>query len=381
MNLYYIGEFDFNRGQAATVRIINNCKSISQNKCYNIKIIGYSDIPQIKIDSLQVLNVKRGKSLTSKLFNYILRPFFIIRLIKRTKIIPDTIIYYGSSTRTLLPILIYCKKRKIKLIVDIVEWYDYSHLPLGRFGPMAFDVHIALTKLIPKCNGVIAISSYLQNYYQQKGMKTLRVPILVDAEIKEQFVLKDMISFDTNCLNLIYAGYAGKKDLINNVIEAVNTINNNDSLVKLHILGTSANDLREIYTKALSKNILFYGKLPHHIVPYYLKQADFSILLRPNKRYANAGFPTKFVESMEAGLPVIANLTSDLSYYLHDGINGFIVDGYSAEALVVVLNKIILENKNHLKFMKIKARQTAIENFDFHLYSDQFNQFIKDVCK
>ncbi len=38
-----------------------------------------------------------------------------------------------------------------------------------------------------------------------------------------------------------------------------------------------------------------------------------------------AGFPTKFVESLGAGCPVITNYTSDLDLYLKNGFNGFVV--------------------------------------------------------
>ena len=39
-----------------------------------------------------------------------------------------------------------------------------------------------------------------------------------------------------------------------------------------------------------------------------------------------AGFPTKFVESISCGVPVIMNDTSDIRQYLSDGKNGILIE-------------------------------------------------------
>jgi glycosyltransferase involved in cell wall biosynthesis len=212
------------------------------------------------------------------------------------------------------------------------------------------------------------------------GIKTIRVPILADVEIYESSN-NNILPFDKDFLHLIYAGSAGKKDLIFNVIEAVEKINGDGFCVKLHLLGPITSELRKVLSKSLHSHILLYGNLPQKTVPDFLSRADFSVLLRPLKRFSKAGFPTKFVESMNIGLPVIANLTSDLSYYLRDGFNGFIVNGYSVDDLVLVLKKIISADTNHLKIMRQNARHTALDYFDFRLYSDKLNQFLIEVFR
>ena len=44
-----------------------------------------------------------------------------------------------------------------------------------------------------------------------------------------------------------------------------------------------------------------------------------------------AGFPTKVVESLALGTPVITNLTSDLGFCVFDGRNGVILDARSEQ--------------------------------------------------
>lgn len=379
-NLTYVGEFDFNRKTASTERIINNCKAIQAFDNFKINIIGYSDIPHFIVDELPIFNVKRGIHKASKLFYYLLRPFYIIRLLNKTNKEHDIIIYYGTSTRFLLPLLVYCKINKIKLIADIVEWYDYSHLPFGKYGPIAFENYLCLTKLAPKCDGVIAISSYLEKYFLNKCMQTIRVPVLVDTK-RENEGLTIIPKFDQNFLNLIYAGFPGKKDLVANIIEAVEQLNCDGKMVKLHLLGLTKPQVQELIHNNISDAIICYGRISQNDVPKYLKLADFSILLRPDKRYAHAGFPTKFVESLNAGLPVIANYTSDLPLYLIDGYNGFVVEDFSINALISKIKSILSLEKNKFSQLKVNAYRTVVENFDYRIYTDKLGKFITTVQK
>lgn len=377
MNILYIGETDFTRPSASTTRILNCSKSIQYKEDHNIEFIGYGNIPLLHFNGFHVHNVKRGKTFIQKLFYYICRGRNIIKLIECLEK-KDLIIYYGSSSRILYPLLKYSRINKIKLIIDVVEWYDYASLPMGKYGLSAIDVHIAMTKLIPKADGIIVISKFLEKYYKSLNHNILKIPVMVDS--CQPIMENKNIGFDHDYLNLIYAGTPGKKDIIIPIIEAVNKLNKEGYKIKFHILGCDS-----IYIKnqkiELSDNIIFYGKLPQDVVPNYLKEADFSILLRPNNRKSNAGFPTKFVESLNAGLPVIANLTSDLSLYLKEGYNGFILEDYKITTLIEKFKYILSLPKSNFNIMRENAKNTAKEHFDYRNYSYKFSMFIKNISK
>lgn len=377
-NLFYIVEADFARPNACTNRVLNNIKAITSLHDWDVTIIGYGDVLEMTENNLKIRNVKRGKGFLVKLFYYVFRGILVKKLVKKGTKKIDLLIYYGCSSRFLIPLLQYARKNKTKIVVDVAEWYNYSHLPMGRFGLSALDVHHGMTKLIPKCDGAIVISSFLQDFYTIKNLKIIKVPVLIDTRNigVEKISVKP---FDENYFHLIYAGSPGKKDLVMNIIEAVEQLYANGLAILLHILGPTQKELELKTNRLFSDAIVFHGKISQQNVSEYLKQADFSVLLRPNERYAQAGFPTKFVESLNAGLPVIANNTSDLALYLKDGYNGFVVPDYSVDALIGVLKVIISIDKVKLGIMKINARQTAVENFDYHIYSNQFHEFFKCI--
>lgn len=380
INLYYITELDFTSGNSSTNRVLYNALSLQATQKIQVTIIGSSNISQITEKGFIIKNTRKGEKTIIKLFYFIIRGFLIVNLLRKEKPNPDAIIYYGVSSRILIPLFKYSHKWSVKLICDIVEWYDYSHLPMGRFGLSACDVQLAITRLIPKCDGVIAVSSYLKNYYKEKGLETVIVPVTIDTNETEKQIIVDL-RFDTKYLNLIYAGIPGKKDLIFTVIETVQELSRIGESVKLHILGPNKSFIKKHLPKLDENVIICHGKIPQDQVAFYLRKADFSIILRPQKRYAKAGFPTKFVESLKVGLPVVANLTSDLSLYLKDGVNGFVVKDCSSEALKNTLQRIIKIKGSQFIELRNNAKATARKCFDYRIFAKDFEGFLMKIME
>lgn len=382
MNVFYFGEIDFcENNSAAVVRVLNNCRSIRKSGLFNVQIIGKGNFKYINIDGFNVLSLKKGKSLLSKLLYYGCRSLQLIRTLSTSRKKIDIVVYYGASSRILLPLLIFCRLYKIKLIADVVEWYDYSHLPLGRYGPFALDVHLVMTKLIPACDGAITISQFLENYYRNRNVFLLRIPILINVEEEPEFKPHEPSTVGTRPIHLICAGHFGKKESLANLLHAVNEANADSINIYLHIIGITLNEFKSKFGTQKTNYIIIYGKLPRSKVKEHLSKADFSVLFRPNKRFANAGFPTKFVESLSVGLPVLANITSDLHMYLQDGYNGFVAKDDSVKSIAEVLHKVIILEPSQISTMKINAKISAKEYFDYKKYSDEFDEFFSKISQ
>ena len=127
----------------------------------------------------------------------------------------------------------------------------------------------------------------------------------------------------------------------------------------------------------MEKNVRFMGRVERLVVLEQLQSADFAFLLRPaQERYAMAGFPTKVVEGLASGLPILCNDSSDLALYLRDGVNSVMIDDCSVESCVKALRKVLTYSREELNEMKIAARKTAEENFDWRLYIGTFEALI-----
>jgi glycosyltransferase involved in cell wall biosynthesis len=103
------------------------------------------------------------------------------------------------------------------------------------------------------------------------------------------------------------------------------------------------------------------------------------VLLRPHSRYAEAGFPTKLVESLSAGLPIITNVTSDISEYVRDFEEGAIVPGYSPAAFAQTVQKVLTLPAGRRQYMREKAKERARLSFDYRRYSSEIGHFIAEA--
>lgn len=294
------------------------------------------------------------------------------------------IIVYGSGSRFLAPMIGYGWLKGIPVVADVVEWYNYEHLRFGRFGPIALDVHLGMTVAAPRCDGVIAISSYLERYFVGCGVQhVVRMPPMVDlAEAKWQ--VEPVREPSRHALDLIYAGIPGEKDKIFIIMEAVAELSDAGEEIVLRLLGPSRDDLRAIgvddrrLQTLLDRPCFVYdGHVCQQTVPRELARADYSVLLRPHKRYAEAGFPTKVVESFAAGVPVIANLTSDLAEYLHDGVEGFVIEDDSVRACAEALRRALRTSAGQRAEMRAAARARARESFDFTKHVVSAGEFVR----
>ena len=103
------------------------------------------------------------------------------------------------------------------------------------------------------------------------------------------------------------------------------------------------------------------------------------VLLREPSRKNMSGFPTKFAESISAGVPVIANITSDLGSYIHDFKTGFRVDSPKAENLKEVLvDKVLRLTRPEIMKMKLNVDKLK-PIFDYRSYSFSVNTFLEKL--
>lgn len=373
MKIIYISETNFLKPNASSNRIFYNSKSITLNNEYEVTLIGINNIRKTKIKNFELYNIRNKHSVFLKYFVFFLRGIIAILILHKNKIKADVIIYYGCSCRYLIPLIFYCKINKIKLISDIVEWYDYNHLPLGKFGPAALDTCISMNFLIKKTDGIVTVSSYLEKFYKTHCKNIVKIPILIDSSFNEE---SNTNIFDEKYLNIIYAGIPGKKDLLKTIIKVVETLNKEKYFVKLHLFGPTIKESETYFNNNTREDIISYGYIDQKDVHNYLVNADFSIIIRPQMRFANAGFPTKFVESLNAGIPIIANITSDLGLYLKDNYNGFIIENTSFESIANKIREISRIPKKELKYFKINSKKTAVNNFDYKIYSPIWHNFL-----
>lgn len=390
MLVFYTGSFRFPAQDAAAPRVLNNAKILSALG-HEVKFISFGGIPRPEErmgdsyvhDGFKYVNtgdLPIGKqTLLNRIKGFFYRGNNAYKVIKG-KPIPDLIITYNTGFIFNIKLIRYCKVNHIKLISDITEWYDSNEFPGGRFflpyWMSDYNMRI-IQKQIPN---KICITKYLSDYY--KDSNNIVIPPLCDlSDNKWSFKKTDCIIDGFTGITLIYAGNPAKKDCLHTVINAINTLSDEGKSIRFVILGVTKKSYlkqykNKIYKSHLCDNVVFLGRVSQDSIPAYYKKADFMILLREPTRKNMAGFPTKFAESMIAGIPVITNSTSDLSNYVVNGKNGFLIDYYDYQHILSFLKEIVLNlNKDIVLEMKEQTRKMN-SVFDYRHYIKEMDLFI-----
>ena len=240
-----------------------------------------------------------------------------------------------------------------------------------------------MTKTQHKIQNKIVISSFLNNYYQNSN--NIIIPPLCDrAEKKWNITIDDERVKPFEGITLIYAGIPAKKDSIHSVVNVVNQLAKEGEKIRFIILGITRENYLKGYSEwirdyELHENVIFVGRVSQDLVPAYYKKADFMVLFREPNRKSMAGFPTKFAESITAGIPVITNSTSDLPKYIVNGQTGFIVDGYSFEDIMkIIKEKVLMLDRDIIEKMKAYTSASSYL-FDYRYHVNNFNIFLKRI--
>lgn len=252
------------------------------------------------------------------------------------------VIAYNFPAIALKKLNHYCKRKKIKCIGDVTEWYGSRGRSLVYKIIKGLDTSYRMRVVQKQLSGNIVISDFLEEYYS-RYTNVVNLPPLVD---------KTEEKWDCECqphkgVHLIYAGSpSSEKERLDLIVDAVTKVRKLHD-VSLTVVGITQEQFVKLYHNSkidfMNANyVQFLGRMSHKDVIRYVSSADFSVLIRDNNRVNTAGFPTKFVESISCNTAVIANSSSCIAKYLSDGENGFLI---AETKLEEELNNILELNK------------------------------------
>jgi glycosyltransferase involved in cell wall biosynthesis len=382
-SIVYITPVVVPSSSAASKRILSNAKLFSELG-YNTYVFSGSEVSEsFLLKDLTItptgIGIQNSKGF-SKMKGYKKSVRFAIQKLEEldTSNIEAIIIYSGYSFY-LSPLLKWTRKNKVSLVFDAVEWYTPPAVYHWFVNPYYWNTEYGMRYLIPKTKNVIAISSFLNDYYTKKKCNTIVLPPLYATQPKLENPSTDQIT-------LSYSGSPGKKDHLNNILEAIVQFNNeNEIIIHFDVVGISEgqalkyNAFAKDGLKSLPEFIKAHGYVAMEKAQEVVGKSTFSILFREKNKTNTAGFPTKVVESLSLGTPVVLNLTSDLHKYLIHKKNGLVIHDFKVESIKAMLSEIVKMSNEELQTMRKNASEMAQENFYFTSRKEQVKSFLKKL--
>ena len=302
----------------------------------------------------------------------------IIRALKF--ISPDIIILYELNSIVVEErIRAYCEKHNIRLIIEVTEWMEVENRKEIATRGIVWQKDIQKRYIDKRCGNIIAISEFLYEHYRNQGCNVIRLPPLVyDFADKDQ-VFRDRDAVKLRQVKLVFAGTTDFKDYLEPMLKAIRKINNNEIKIIFDVVGPSPDAIESMLecSSPTQYGINCYGHLSHENTLSIVREADFSVLMRENKRYAKAGVSTKFVEAMSLAVPSICTAVGGTDAFVSDGVDGILIKDNSVHEVLDKLVQITNMDSSKILQMKLNALNTAKQVFSEGQYYNVAKCFLE----
>lgn len=360
--ILYIGGFELPDKNAAAQRVVGIAKGLKELGYTVVFLNSLKKYDQLGINEKEYFGFKCYEYKRENRFDYLFLGKTALTMIGRIR--PNAILAYNYPAVALNNIRKFGKNHNIKCYADVTEWYDAVGENFIFRVIKGFDTSLRMRKVQKRLDGLIVISRYLYNYYKD-SVNTVLIPPTVD--ISDEKWSRTTKNKKRNGTTLVYAGSpSSQKEKLDLIVKAVEKIKDNCK-IKLNIVGISKEQFVKMYSwrDTFSDCICFWGRVEHNEVLQIVKQSNWAIVLRDNNRVVRAGFPTKVVESISCGTPVVANIFSNIDEYLSEN-NSVLID--DIERLPEYIAQLCEENRKVDRFI-----------FDFHCYLKELDELFNAV--
>ncbi|MFA1642615.1 glycosyltransferase [Chryseomicrobium imtechense] len=325
--ILYIGRFNFPDGSAAAQRVKSNAELF--------KLLGYKTKFISTWQDGNFYNEENGMNINQiPQYQQIYKIDFIKKYIASlsSEYCIKFIVLYNYPSISSWRLIKFARKNNIKIIGDVTEWFG---MKTGQKGFLQIykniDTKLRMKIVLNKFDGLFVISKFLEDAYKNTN-KTLYLPNLYNPNEEKWSILKHEKKLSKEIIQFTYAGNPGElfeKEDLSGIVNAFNDLNSNNKV--LNIIGINEIEYKLRYkniyrTEPKVNNSIFHGKLTHENTLQLVYNSHFFIYVRPDTIANKAGFPTKFLESIVLETPVLTNDVGDVKLYVHNNINGMIIN-------------------------------------------------------
>lgn len=348
--VYVAGEFSFPVGQASTERIRNIAYGFVENG-YEVviiplmpnytalggmyEIISYdSGISYVQHDfkkgsdndsSTKIGNVSYLDKIKWFINSYSSIITFNKNVERKNIVEPKSIVFlYGRSFVKLKGLFDLFRRANCYVIFDLVEIPESYNGPGGKLNPIFWDWKFASKYIPSRSFGLTAISNFIFDRYKNDNDNITVAP--ATTSIPEELPSYSVPS--NRSVRMLYLGALVDKDAPDYMFEVLSRYckKYSDLSIELIVAGryeqTSAGKAWVKYLsehEILKSRVTLRGELSTEEMEQELSICDAIILLRRNSEIECASFPTRLVEFLRSGRPLISSDFGDVGHYLEHG--------------------------------------------------------------
>lgn len=394
--IIYIGDFDL-RNENVQAHLVKNNTKILNRLGYAVALIGVNrkavfdeiaSLPKLDVGKLNQYLELENTLTVSGLFKY-------KKTEKQIMAFMDGVVQHGNvmfvisyQAPTYAPILKkvseWCRNQCAKYIVNCADITAFDSQPLLRRIVMKRNWNYLHKVNKKNADGLIAVSRFIEKFYQKDGMPSIIIPPLFDDFDDKDYELAAAATF-------VYAGTpfilkknvntVGMKDRLDKIVDLCLKLSAEGAIYQLLVIGIT----KDVYTTCIprhraalenNRDIVFKGRLAHKETLEAVRNADYMLNIRDHNVMNEAGLSTKVVESVSLGTPVVMNSIGDTFMYLREGITGYELSGVDTQDVYILKR---LCDKSYDERVRLKKYCAGDRTFALERYEQKFDNFLKSV--
>lgn len=339
-------------GESRTAKFKKNFYDISNDlKMFKLAHTGQYDFIQVKDKfAAALMAVLAAKFYKLKFFYWLSFP------------LPEAMLYRVNEGISRYPFVVYCRGHLLKLLLYRIIMPNADHV-FVQSDQMKEDVAaqgIPKGKLTPV----------------PMGVSLSRVPY--SAEIADGSLPRGSDKM------VVYLGALNKVRKIDFLIRAFSEVLRRVADAKLYLVGSAAEpaeaeELEELAVKlGIRDSVIFTGFLPMAEAWRYVGQAAVAVSPFYPSPILRSTSPTKLVEYMAMGKPVVVNDHPDQKKVISESGGGICVP-YDERAFAAAIVK-LLTNSEEAKAMGIRGRRYIEEHRSYAVLATQLEQRYRELC-
>jgi glycosyltransferase involved in cell wall biosynthesis len=295
------------------------------------------------------------------------------------------IVCYDRDLMVLTLVMCLAKVFGVPVVHELTE-YPSEVFPKNWYGKVSLFIFERI--LLNKLSGVSVISRSLYQYVavRVKRIEIFIMPAIVDSR---RFELMDSASRQSegNSFRFTYCGsLSEEKDGVLSMIRAFSAVSVPAGLaLELHLYGYGS-DLQgaqvqhEIDAHSLNSRVFVHGVVDHSKIPDLMQSSGALLLCRPVSKQASGGFPTKLVEYLASGVPVITTITSDIARYLVDGVDAFLCPPNDPDQISRRMSAVI-SDLDEAMLIGIRGQDVCRKYFDVGSNTEELFLWLQNISR
>lgn len=287
----------------------------------------------------------------------------------------DLLLAYDRSAVRMSPLARLCRARRVVSLLDVTEVSE--HLTGSRWSAVYWDSRLG-TRTTPRLyDGVTVITSGLERLFRAQGCERTLILPAMEAWPPS----KPPGPTGNDAFHLAYVGALQDRDAPELLLEAVWRVARGGLPVTLDVMGHYEGTERGERLRAqcvadatLGRVVRFVGSVSDREMKARLAAADALVLPRRNSRPEQLSFPTRLVEYLRYGRPVLVSDVGDVSLYLEDGTDAVLLPAADPEGAAHAIARLARLPDRGAAIGR-RGRETGARAFDRRTHASRLLEF------